>query len=887
MNKQSVEIKKEFLDFFIGKNCTFVISDSLIPTDDETLLFTSSGMVQFKHYFLGQNKNCLTRATSCQKCFRTSDIEQVGITPKHLTFFEMLGNFSFGDYFKKEAIFWAWEFLTKNMSLSRDKLYITVYKNDLESIEIWEKIVHGSKIIKLDYEDNFWNMGNVGPCGPCSEILLDLGSEMSCSKPACGPECTCNRYLEIWNLVFTQFNREKDGTLKNLSQKNIDTGMGFERLVAVMNGVKSVFDTDLFKPIIENISEILKVKDDSNLSKLKIIADHSRAIMFLISDGILPSNYGRGYVLRRILRRALRQGFFFGYNDPFIYKLVTTIFKTMELSYPELSLKLDNIRSIIKNEEEKFLETLESGLKLLYDVINSYKSKGINIIDGKAIFKLYDTYGFPYDLTSEIAHENGLSVDESGFKIEQKYAQDKSRISCTKFKENDAFFYHKIYEKTGDTFFIGYDNYSSNGKVLALTKESKKVDKLTVGDEGEVILSQTSFYATAGGQNFDEGKIINNYFEGIVKDVFRPIKGLLIVHKIKVLKGSLVVGDNVSTFVNIEQRKQIERHHTATHILHKVLRNIFGEYVIQTGSLIAFDYLRFDFTQPCMIKKNDLIIIEKAVNLIIRSNLKICIEIMDIVKARATGAIALFKEKYNNFVRTVSIKNENNVENYSMELCGGTHVNRTGDIGIFKIISESSISAGVKRIFAVAGTAAENYILDEELYISKMENILNTSKKNLTNKIQKKIDEQKRLEKKYNILKTNLILDKLISYENKIKKIHEINFLFILIDDIDRKMMKVVASKLKEKNKSLVLLIISKINQEINFMLFVTLDYVQLGINAAIMAELFSININGFGGGKSDFAQGGSKKSTTLELNNAIEYLVKYIESEKWKKDNV
>ncbi|MDR1696182.1 MAG: alanine--tRNA ligase, partial [Endomicrobium sp.] len=420
MKKMSAKVRADFLDFFKKNGSTAVSSDSLIPSGDKTLLFTSAGMVQFKQHFLGQSKDAFTRAVSCQKCFRTSDIDNVGITARHLTFFEMLGNFSFGDYFKEEAIAWAYEFLTKNMDLPKDRLYFTVYKDDDEASEIWKKLVPPDRIVKLGDETNFWNMGETGPCGPCSEILIDLGEDMGCGKPDCGPACSCDRHLEIWNLVFTQFDRQADGSLKNLPRKNIDTGMGLERIVAATNRKKSIFDTDLFVPIMENASEILKIKNEGkNVSKLRMIADHARAVTFLISDGILPSNEGRGYVLRRILRRALRQGKLYGYGKPFINELTSSVFNIMEPAYPELSSKLGNIKSIIKVEEEKFLETLEAGSDMLSEIINSYKNKNVNVIDGEAVFKLYDTYGFPFDLTKEIAAENAMSVDEEGFKAEQ------------------------------------------------------------------------------------------------------------------------------------------------------------------------------------------------------------------------------------------------------------------------------------------------------------------------------------------------------------------------------------------------------------------------------------------------------------------------------------
>ncbi|MDR0800135.1 MAG: alanine--tRNA ligase [Endomicrobium sp.] len=876
MDKLSSKIRAEFLGFFKNSGCTVVPSDSLIPTGDKTLHFTSAGMVQFKQHFLGQSKDSFTKAASCQKCFRTSDIDQVGTTARHLTFFEMLGNFSFGDYFKKEAAAWAWEFLTKNMSLPKDKLYITIYKDDDEVAEIWRSIAPANKIIRMDEKTNFWNMGETGPCGPCSEILIDLGQETGCGSPACGPDCNCDRYLEIWNLVFTQFDRQPDGLLKNLPRKNIDTGMGLERLTAAVNGRKNVFDTDLFMPVMESAAEILKIKNEGrNISKLRMIADHSRAATFLISDGILPSNEGRGYVLRRILRRALRQGKFYGYNKPFINELVSDVFKIMETAYPELSSKLSNIRSIVKTEEEKFLETLESGSEILSNIINSYKSKGINIISGKDVFKLYDTYGFPHDLTKETAAENGLGIDEDGFKSEQKNAQEKSRAAWCGSGERDITFYSILHKKTGDTVFTGYDNYATESRVLALIKDGRETSELKTGDNGEIILSQSSFYAQFGGQSADKGKIANNSFESIVEDIFKPA-GNLFVHKVKVLKGLVKINDTVTTIIDVEHRKQITRHHTAAHLLHKALRKTFGEHITQAGSLVARDYFRFDFTHFSAVKKDDLIKIEKRVNSIIRLNSEVRIETMAIAKARNAGATALFGEKYGDEVRTVSIKNESGDGNYSMELCGGTHVSRTGDIGIFKIISESSVAAGIRRIEAVAGTAAENYILDEEAVIVKTSEILNASKEELVNKAYKYITDYKKLENEFKSLKSSLVSGEIDSYAKEVKKINGINFLSVIADKADVKALRNISDQLKEKLKSAVLLIVSKNEDRASFILSATADCVQKGINAEKIAKAFAASINGSGGGKPDFAQGGSKDLSNLSdaVKNAHKYIL-------------
>jgi len=789
----------------------------------------------------------------------------------------MLGNFSFGDYFKKEAIAWAYEFLTKNMGLPKDKLYFTIYKDDDEAAEIWKKIVPASRIIKMGEDTNFWNMGPTGPCGPCSEILIDLGEDMGCGKPDCGPACSCDRHLEIWNLVFTQFDRQPDGSLKNLPRKNIDTGMGLERIVAAANGKKSIFDTDLFVPIIENAASILKIKnDEENKSKLRMIADHARAVTFLISDGILPSNEGRGYVLRRILRRALRQGKLYGLNKPFINELSDTVFKIMEPAYPELSSRLANIKSIIKVEEEKFLETLESGSNMLSDIMASYKSKKAKVISGQDVFKLYDTYGFPYDLTKEIAAENNMSVDEEGFKTEQKNAQEKSRAAWGGSGEQDVTFYSILQKKVGDTKFMGYENNWTEGKVAALVRDGKETGILKAGEIGEMILSQTAFYAQSGGQISDKGKITSKNFEAEVEEVLKPI-GNLFVHKVKVLKGDIAVGATVVSEINVERRKQIARHHTATHLLQKVLRDYFGEHITQAGSLVTDDYLRFDFTHFNAVKKEDLIRIEKKVNAVIRENMPVCIESMDIDKARKAGAMALFGEKYGNVVRTVSVKNEIEAagEAFSMELCGGTHITRTGDIGFFKIVSESSVAAGVRRIEAAAGLAAEQHVLDEEMTALKVADILNVSKEELFEKTQKFVTDFKKLGQDAADLRNRLISGEIVNHVQLAKDVKGMQFLALSIDGVDVKVLRDMSDKIKERMKSAVIIIASKSEDKASFIVSVTPDYIAKGVNAGKIAKAFAADIGGSGGGKPDFAQGGTKDISKIDsvVKNAEKYL--------------
>ncbi|WP_372518511.1 alanine--tRNA ligase [Candidatus Ruminimicrobiellum ovillum] len=863
MNKQSAYIRKTFLDFFSEKGCKVVPSDSLVPSGDKTLLFTSAGMVQFKKHFLGQSKDTFTRATSSQKCFRTSDIDQVGVTNRHLTFFEMLGNFSFGDYFKEEAIAWAWDFLTNYMQLPKEKLYATIYKDDDEAGQMWKKFVPESRIIKMGDETNFWTMGPTGPCGPCSEILIDLGEDMGCHKPTCGPWCDCNRYLEIWNLVFTQFDRQEDGSLKPLGRKNIDTGMGLERIVAAANGKNNVFDTDLFLPMMNAASELLKVSFNDNIPKLRMIADHARAITFLISDGIHPSNEGRGYVLRRILRRAVRQGKVFGMNEPFLYKLVDVVHDVMKPAYPELTARLDNIKSMAKVEEEKFLETLNTGTDLLNNLISQYKAKNVSVLKGEDVFKLYDTYGFPHELTKEIALEQGLTIDEKGFEQEKKLAQEKSRGAWSGSGEQDITFYSVLHKECGDTTFEGYTQNSSSVKVIALVKDGKKVESLSKGEKGEMILSNSPFYAESGGQVADTGIMFNESVNIEVTDVTKPI-GKLFVHKVVVEKGKVKAGDVLTASINTDKRNQTARHHTATHLLQKVLRSVLGNHVAQAGSLVCPDNLRFDFNHFKAVTKEELKKIEKDVNKAIRQNYPVSITEMPIEQARKEGAMALFGEKYGDVVRTVKVI-ETDDKYYSMELCGGTHVQKTGDIGMFKIVSESSVGSGIRRIEAVCGSACEKYVDGLENKIDEIAALLKTSKVMVVPAIEKMLQDNKNLETEISSLKSKVIAGEIDEYIKSAKDINGINVIAFAVEGVDVKTLREMVDKVKEKKASAIIVIASKLQDKISFVISVSQDIVKQGYAAGKIAKQFASKIDGSGGGKPDFAQGGGKKTDNLK----------------------
>jgi alanyl-tRNA synthetase len=867
MNEQPFKIRLKFLDFFIKNGYTFVESDSLIPKNDNTILFTSAGMVQFKQYFLNCN-NKLKKATSCQKCLRTSDIESVGFTDRHLTFFEMLGNFSFDDCCKEQSITLAWIFLTDVMLLQKHRFYVTVHEDDYETSMVWKKFISNDKIIKMNNETNFWDMGTTGPCGPCSEIFIDTGFTTNCKKNDCGPMCDCGRYIELWNLVFTQYDRQANRSLKKLLHGNIDTGIGFERLVSVINN-KKLFDTSLFLPIIENIKDILNLQNKHDIQKLKIIADHLRAIIFLISDGVLPSNEGRGYVLRKLLRRISIQLKFFGCKNIIIYKFIPIVIKTQKLIHPELLLKIDYLESIINIEEKKFLKTLNIGYKLVYKIINDCKTKNINIIDGAIIFKLYDTYGFPNDLSEEIIRENGLIVDKTNF-TDIKKSVKKQDMFINKYSlKNDIYF--KIFEKIKNTTFVGYSDYTNVTKVLILLKDGEKVNELFFGDEKtEIIVSETPFYSQSGGQISDVGVIKNNSFECIVEDVFNLNN--CFIHKVKILKGSVKINDHVYTFVDIEKRKQIERYHTAIHILHQTLRDMFGKHVIQSGSLITNEKARFDFTNNSPLKKYDLIKIEKKINSIIMNNFEISIKTMTIKDAINIGAIALFKKKYSDLARVVFIKCGD--RNYSVELCCGTHVKMTGEIGLFKIISESSISSCVRRIEFLVGNSIQNKILNDDTCISKISEMFVTQKKNLLSKINNFFVNHNKLIIDYRKLKNNMLLNEISIYEKQIEVFNGIKFLSLILIDVDKKTSKIISDKLIKK-KSLILLIVLQNKEKFDFSVFVTTDYHCYYIYADKIAKIFSEIIGCKYGGNKYFDQGGSKNKE--KLKEAIEYLRKYL----------
>jgi alanyl-tRNA synthetase len=740
----SGEIREKFLKFFESKGHRITPSASLVPSDPSILL-TIAGMVPFKPIFLGQVKSSLKRAVTSQKCIRTNDIENVGKTARHHTFFEMLGNFSFGDYFKEDAIKWAWEFFTKVVGFPEEKLWISIFKDDDESYDIWHNLIGlpEKRIIRLGEEDNFWKVGPTGPCGPCSEIYIDLG-EGKASKGGGGVGVD-ERYLELWNLVFMQYNREEDGSLTPLPKQNIDTGLGLERIASVLQKADTDFETDLFLPIIKFVAQNagIRYKEDNKKDlALKVIADHIRALVFMISDGIVPSNEGRGYVLRMLLRRAFRYGKVINYNQPFLFEVAPVVINLMKEVYPEIYKEENRICQVILAEEKRFQETLIIGIQILDNLKEELKQKNKNYLSGIDAFKLYDTYGFPLELTRDILEEDGFGIKEDDFKNEMKIQRERSRKSWVKTKvsaEDDKInkkLYQKILKEQGETEFIGYDSVEAKSKVIAITKEDKLVDKAVAGDKCKIYLDKTPFYTEKGGQIGDKGVITFTSKNNLLVEIFdtqTPVEGL-IAHFAEIKKGEIKVGGEVLARVDSSRRKAIARNHTATHLLHRALRDVLGNHVKQSGSAVNNHHLRFDFNHFASLTIEELDKIESLVNEKILDELKVETKISNFDKAKEMGAIALFGEKYGEQVRVVKIGE------FSLELCGGTHLNSTSNIGLFKILNEEGIGSGIRRIEAVTGERALKYIKEKENILNNVSDKLQIIPSEIPQKINQIID---------------------------------------------------------------------------------------------------------------------------------------------------
>lgn len=859
---QSNEIRSRYLNYFQKQGHTVVTSDSLVPKNDPTLLFTSAGMVQFKDHFLQRIKLDYTRATSCQKCLRTNDIENVGMTARHHTFFEMLGNFSFGDYFKQDAIRWAWGFIREELGLPEDKLWVTIYNDDDEALKYWveEAGVKESRIIRLGADSNFWTMGDTGPCGPCSEILVDQGESFSCGKPTCAPGCDCDRYLEIWNLVFTQYDRQADGSLLPLPRKNIDTGAGLERVSAILQKTPSNFETDLLMPIIDFTSSLTSVKYGANkqsTTAYRVIADHSRALTFCFADGVLPSNEGRGYVLRRILRRAYRYGKILGIQKPFLNDAANVVIEKMGDVYPEIREKKQHIISTILAEENRFETTLDSGLSLLSDAIEKAKSDNKTVIPADTVFKLYDTYGFPADLTRDILEESGMTYSAEEYQKEIQHQQERSRAAWSgSGEQKQAEVYKDIHRQSGDTKFVGYEKTNNEGQVVALVKNGLLVDSVSEGDEISIVTSETCFYAESGGQVGDKGKISKDSSTIEVTDTRRYVQGST-VHFGKVIHGQFKKGDSVQLTVDSNLRHDTARNHTATHLLMAALRKVLGEHVEQAGSLVAPDRLRFDFTHFQAVTAEELSQIEDMINNRIQENIPVQTIETDINKAREMGALAFFGEKYGEMVRVVDVKD------FDMELCGGTHLQTTGDIGLFLIISAGSIGSGIRRIEAVTGRGAYSRVHEWKTILEQSSDLLKVEIQGLPSRISKLYEENKELSHQVDHLKKELGLGQVNQMQANSIDVKGMKLIVQNIPDSDPKALLTIVDTLKPQLSNTILILATSTEDKVNLVTFVTPDLtkkVQAGKIVGALAKL----VGGGGGGRPDLAQAGGKEPSQL-----------------------
>ncbi len=861
------ELRKLFLDYFAKRGHKVVPSSSLVPKNDPTLLFTNAGMVQFKGVFLGEDVRDYKRAVTSQKCVRAggkhNDLENVGHTARHHTFFEMLGNFSFGDYFKKEAIEFAWEFLTKEVKLPADKLWATVYKDDDEAFELWRTVVGlpAERIVRLGEKDNFWSMGDTGPCGPCSEIIIDQGPEMSCGKPGCAVGCDCDRYLEIWNLVFMQYNRDETGKLTPLPKPSIDTGMGLERVSAVSQNVRSNFETDLFQPIIKQIAAMAGVpyhKDAQTDISYQVCADHLRAMTFLINDGVLPSNEGRGYVLRRILRRAARYGKLIGINKPFLYKLTGAVVDEMKAAYPDLADSREHVAKIVLLEEERFGQTLDSGLALLNETVAKLKAEKKVMIPGEVLFKLYDTFGFPLDLVTDMARDMHLELDEEGYRKAMQEQRDKARAAWAGSGEEKVNpVYREIASSVRKTLFTGYDILEGTGEVLAIIKANKRVNEVREGDEAEVVLDHTPFYAESGGQVGDQGELLGEAAKFSVTDTVKPAEGLF-VHKGKVKKGGFKVGDAVLAKVNAEERMDTVRHHTATHILHSTLRSVLGEHVKQAGSLVAPDRCRFDFTHYTALTEREKERIEELVNERIIENHPVVVVEMEIDQAIASGAMALFDEKYGDKVRVVT------VQDVSKELCGGTHASASGDIGLFKIVSEGGVAAGVRRIEILAGRRAYQEVRKEERSLREIGQMLKASDPDVVGRVERLMGQLRDTEKELDRLKQKMQTSEAGAIVTDAKMIKGVRVLARRVENMDAKDLRDFGDKLRDNIKSGILALGLSKDDKVSIVVMVSKDLVPR-FHAGNLIKEMALVLGGTGGGKPDFAQAGGKDPSKLD----------------------
>ena len=847
----SAEVREAFIQFFSSRGHEIVPSSPLIPANDPTLLFTNAGMVQFKELFLGKETRSYTRAVSSQRCVRAggkhNDLENVGYTARHHTFFEMLGNFSFGDYFKREAIQYAWEFLTQELKIPAEKLWVTVYQDDDEAADIWlkEMKIDPSRFSRCGDEDNFWQMGDTGPCGPCSEIFYDHGADVPGGPPG-SEDADGDRYIEIWNLVFTQYNRSADGTLTAIPKPSVDTGMGLERVTAVVQNVHNNYDIDLFQHLIHRIAEIAKLNEYSATS-LKVIADHIRSTSFLIVDGIVPSNEGRGYVLRRIIRRAIRHGHKIGLTEPFFYKIVATLVNVMGEAYPELVKQQSHIERLLKLEEQQFAKTLAQGLKILEQAIAQLPD---NTLPGKVIFQLYDTYGFPADLTGDIARERGLEMDYAGFEQEMEKQRHLSQ-SASKF----AVDYYADDKFEGETEFVGYHTLATVAKVTSIFHDGNSAESLQAGEHGQIILDHTPFYAESGGQVGDTGVFLFDGGEVIITDTIK--RGAVHIHHAEVKKGNVKLGMDVSVKVDDARRASVVLNHSATHLLHAALRKVLGEHVTQKGSLVDADRLRFDFSHFEAVTAEQIQELENLVNYEIRANYAADIQVMSPEQAKQSGAMALFGEKYGDEVRVLSFGD------FSKELCGGTHVRATGDIGLFKITQEGGIAAGIRRIEAVTGHVAMGLISQQQSQLQSMAELLKTSRDDVASKVTGLVQRNRELEKTLQQLQAKLASEQGSDLAKQAIQVNNVAVLVQQLENVDVKALRDTLDQLKNKLGTAVILLAAVNKGNVSLIAGVTKDSVDK-IKASDVVKFAAALVGGKGGGRADMAQAGGSEPDKL-----------------------
>lgn len=854
------EIREKFLSFFESKGCLRLGSFSLVPHNDSSLLLINSGMAPMKKWFTGAETPPRKRVTTCQKCIRTPDIERVGKTARHGTFFEMLGNFSFGDYFKHEAINWAWEFLTKEMGFNPDDLWITVYEEDDEARDIWinEVGVKPERVVKMGKEDNFWEHGT-GPCGPCSEIHVDRGEQYSCG-PDCKIGCDCDRFMEVWNLVFTQFDKDEDGNYNRLANPNIDTGMGLERLAAVNQGVSNLFEVDTVRNVMAHISRIAGVNYKENEKtdvSLRVITDHIRSTVMMVSDGVIPSNEGRGYVLRRLLRRAARHGKLLNINRQFLYEVADTVIDESKSGYPELEEKREYIKKIIKKEEERFDATIDNGLVVLKSYIKDAQDKKLDSLSGEEAFKLHDTYGFPLDLTVEIAEENNLKVDVDGFNKcmeEQKQTARENRKDGSSWDGADSF----EIDVDKPTEFIGYDTLEADGKILAIVTEGEASNEISKGENGIIVTDKTPFYAEMGGQVGDKGKITNGDSNIKVTDTTKDGNGLY-YHHVEVTDGKFTVGDTVKLSVCEKCRRAIERNHSATHLLHKALKEVLGDHVAQAGSLVTPERLRFDFTHFEAMTKDELSEAEKKVNEAILSALPVTIKELPIDEAKKLGAEAQFGEKYGAVVRVVSMGD------YSIEFCGGCHLKNTAQAGLFKILSEGGVASGVRRIEAVTGMGVYEYIKSKDSTIEVIAKNLKSNESDVVKKSEIVMEELKNANKELESINAKLASEKAGSVMSNAVKIGDIDLIAARMDGQTADSLKTMADDIKAKNENAVIAFAAQTDGKITFVVMAAKNAVAKGVHSGKIIKEISAIAGGSGGGKPDMAQGGGKDASKID----------------------